>query len=759
MIIRSLKGKEVVHDMNRIPLQGQIEITNICNFKCVHCYVTNSKNQKPCFLPYDVIQSVIDESCEMGCKIITITGGECTLHPDFEKIYTYIWKKGIKVNIFTNASLLTEATVSLFKKYMPNCVEVSLYGASESVYEEVTKSCSYADVINGIKLLQENGINVQIKIIVLKQNQYELEEMKRLACRYTSNPIRVSYDLMPSYDFSLDVLNNHSNAVSSASVKSSPRTNQRAFNCHAGSSFFCINYEGNVTLCSFCSFSAMNLKDYSFHYIWESFKKSANLSIPKDSECYDCSFLEECGNCPARTWMFNQKIGLYPIPQCKKIKNYEGGFSMQTSKKLLPESFVVINGITYFRLEEGQVAVEKTSKVTIKSSKDDSIELRTLNCDSREVRFWKVNDKIYALASSSCVTIPEETTFVACYSSDNYPEGQYVKYMSYGRCGIIYVSETEVSHVISYENGYTEICFENNLFYADSKEGDNKYHVTGESGKLLGTFPSKCRKLDGYMLFYDDNSIFINSSKFDIPGGVSSVEVIKQGKITFVKVVNGNGIYYYTKGIEYLFGPIQKDEIHDIDHKSCFVYEVVNKKVIQVFYIKIKKDAYECKALSSKKGIDCLLFNGEFNGKFFVADKALYVLQDEKFIPLISGVSADKYILHAKKVNWGQEWKVIIVGCQKNIPVYLAYYETGYKKVFDEGALERIADGYKSRDNKFYHICRKGKEIVLISPDGEVVLSVEGKNCYKKKYRNNYVYVVEKDEDIIELYWTDGKEV
>ena len=261
------------------------------------------------------------------------------------------------------------------------------------------------------------------------------------------------------------------------------------------------------------------------------------------------------------------------------------------------------------------------------------------------------------------------------------------------------------------------------------------------------------------MLFYDDNSIFINSSKFDIPGGVSYVEVIKQGKITFVKVVNGNGIYYYTKGIEYLFGPIQKDEIHDIDHKSCFVYEVVNKKVIQVFYIKIKKDAYECKALSSKKGIDCLLFNGEFNGKFFVADKALYVLQDEKFIPLISGVSADKYILHAKKVNWGQEWKVIIVGCQKNIPVYLAYYETGYKKVFDEGALERIADGYKSRDNKFYHICRKGKEIVIISPDGEVVLSVEGKNCYKKKYRNNYVYVVEKDEDIIELYWTDGKEV
>lgn len=210
---------------------------------------------------------------------------------------------------------------------------------------------------------------------------------------------------------------------------------------------------------------------------------------------------------------------------------------MEKIKQFLPQNFEIVNGINYFRLEDGRVAVERTSNVTIDSSKEDIVELIMLEYDSMTVRLWKTNGKLYALASSSCVTIPEDTTFVDCYSSTNYPEGQYVKYISSGRCGIIYVSETEVSQVISYENGYTDICFENNLFYAESKEGDNKYHVIGESGKLLGAFPSKCRKLDGYMLFYDDNSIFINSSKFDIPGGVSSVEVIKQEKITFVKVV------------------------------------------------------------------------------------------------------------------------------------------------------------------------------------------------------------------------------
>lgn len=741
--------------MDRIPLLGQIEITNICNFKCVHCYVINSKKQTPTFLPYDVIQSVIDEAYEMGCKTITITGGECTLHPDFEKIYTYIWKKGIKVNIFTNASLITEATISLFKKYMPNRVEVSLYGASESTYKEVTKSYGYANVINNLKSLQENGINLKMKIIVLKQNQHELEEMKKLACKYTSSSIRVSYDLMPSYDFSLDVLNNRPHIVSSTTPKY-PRTNQQAFSCHAGSSFFCIHYNGNVTLCSFCSFSAMNLKDHSFHYIWESFEKSTNLSIPKDSECYDCAFVNECGNCPARTWMFNQKIGLYPIPQCKKIRNYEGGFFMQNSKKLLPESFIIINGITYFRLEDGKIAVEKPSKVTIDVSKDDVVELITLDCNSKKVSFWKVNDKIYALASSSCVIISKDITFVDCYSSKNYPEGQYVKYMASGRCGIIYVSETEVSNVISYENGYTDIHFENNLFYADSKEGNNKYHVIGESGKLLGSFPSKCRKLDGYMLFYDANSIFMDSSKIDIPGGISSVEVIKQEEITFIKVINSDGIYYYTKGMEYLFGPIKKDEIHGIDHKSCFVYEVIKKNVVQVFYIKINKDAYVCKTLSSKNKIDYSIFGGEFKVNFFVADKVLYMLKGDEFIPLTSGVNVDKYTLYSEKNGFGTIWRICIVGYQKNIPVYLAYYSPDDKKVFYEGTLERIGDGYSDWTHKFSHICRNGNEIVVIDPDGKVILSAKGENCYKKRYQNSLVYVVEIDKNRIELYRYDG---
>lgn len=722
-------------NINRIPLQGLIEITNACNFKCIHCYVTNCKEQKEMFLSYDVIKNVIDEVCEMGCKMISITGGECTLHPDFEKIYTYIWKKGLKVNIFTNASLITPSIISLFKKYQPNCVSISIYGASKSTYNEVTKSSvGYKNSIHGLELLQCNGINIEIKIIVLKQNEHELTEMKRLACNYTSNPIRISYDLMPSYDHSLDVLKNHSHFKSNSISKNDFPTSHQAFNCHAGTSFFSITYEGNVTLCSFCGFSAKSLKEYSFHDIWESFDEITNLSIPKDSQCYDCEFLNTCNNCPARTWMFNKKIGLYPIPQCKKIKKED--FPMKI-KEILPSYFVTINGIVYFRLDNGKIAVERIDKVVIDAKIEDTVELITMDTDSSEkVNFWKINDNVYALASNAYdITLPKDTTFVDCYSSNNYPEGHYVKYKSSDSCGIIYVSETEVSNVISYENGYSEICFQNDVFYADAKNGENKFHVIGESGKLLGTFPSKCKRYGDYLLFYNENKIFIDSDEFEIPDGISSVEVINsEDSFTFIKVTNRKGVYLYNDRVEYLFGPVDCNElrVEKISICSCFIYALKKSKCINVSYVKFDETPV-CKSISCKKGFK---FYHDYGVNFFISDTTCYVFSNNKldFFPLNIGenMKADTYKIHTSGTNKNNIF-FTIVAFNNNEPIYYMEYtpnderfpQCGYK-------LELITQGF---DNKNYitRLCDKYNSILGISNEGKILFKTNGKNIYKKR--------------------------
>lgn len=765
--------------IDRIPIQGLIEITNICNFNCIHCYIANSKNKRQIFLSYDIIKTAIDEVCEMGCEMITITGGECMLHPNFQEIYTYIWKKGIKVNIFTNASLVTKSVISLLKKYPPNCVSVSIYGASESTYNEITQSIGYADVINGLRLLQCNGINLETKIIVLKQNEHEIEEMKRLARKYTSNPIRVSYDLMPTYDHSLDVLNNHSHYQSSTTLKNNFKTNNQAFNCHAGTSFFSINYEGNVTLCSFCGFSAMNLKEYSFRDIWKSFEKSINSSISKDSQCYDCIFFNECINCPGRTWMFNKKVGLYPIPQCKKSKNQKGGFFMKT-RKLFLGSFVTIKDINYFRLDNGNIAVERTSKVTIACSKDDTVELITLETASKEIKFWRINNMLYALASSSCITVPDDIKFVDVYFSNNYPEGQYVKYTSSDRCGIIYVSETEISSVISHEDCYTDICFENNLFYAIAEDGKNKYHVIGESGKLLGAFPSKCKKLNNYLLFYDENKIYLDSHEFEIPDNISSVLIIQLGNFTFIKILTDNGIYLYTEKMMYLFGPIQCDETLQyriLNAHSLFIYVILNDKCIQVSYINSINDTYEYKSIFCKKGIHSYHFDdwipdrgrltSYFGSRikdkeifFFSTDTTLYFFNKNKadFILITKNTHAVRYEIYPQ--FRGREFTIVTFKNKKPLCYNSMSCEIDNSyKVWEKHILEFICKGW----NTSTYLCKdiSKNEICGITEEGQRLFSVKGENIDKKIYNTipeKKVYMVT-EENKISLLSTDGRKL
>ncbi len=437
----------------------------------------------------------------------------------------------------------------------------------------------------------------------------------------------------------------------------------------------------------------------------------------------------------------------------------------ETIKTMLPQSFEVINGIPYFRLEDGKIAVETIKKVIIEASKEECVELITLEVGKKKIRFWKANGNIYAMSSSSSVKITEDTTFVECYFSNNYPEGCYVKYVSSGKCGILYVSETQISTVIDCKYGYTDITFENSQFYAESTADKNEYYVIGESGKILGKFPSKCKKLDNYMIFYDEKKIFIDSStEFEIPGGVSSVEIIKQKNITLVKVVNSNGIYYYTRGIEYLFGPIVKDEIKYITENSCHIYEKIDEKITKVFYVIYKKETYTCESIACDTGIQVYMeYNRrtDKNDSFYTTDNTLYSFleKEKKFVPILTGIAADSYkcsvnsFLHSDEKKWG------IVAIKNNKPVNASYYESGSDHVISPAMLEVIDSDWEG--NGF--ICKSDKSIFVISKDFKIVFSAEGIKCSKKKFGRKdswgypEVYLVEEEKKYIYIYNKNGE--
>ncbi len=157
-----------------------LELTENCNLNCVHCYgkfgkPTNMENN----LNINEWKKVVDYLVSIDCKSIQLIGGEPLLFKDFNEILKYIHNKGIKqISVFTNATLLTAEQIQLFSKYDVK-VSISLYSSRENTHDKVTQvNGSFSKTFKNINLLKENGINISIAVIAMKENEDTINEIK-----------------------------------------------------------------------------------------------------------------------------------------------------------------------------------------------------------------------------------------------------------------------------------------------------------------------------------------------------------------------------------------------------------------------------------------------------------------------------------------------------------------------------------------------------------------------------------------------------
>jgi len=91
------------------PHQDQIKVEwNIgkrCNYDCTYCPKEIHDNFSP-HTPIDVLEKTIDQLVEIGKPIrLSFTGGEPSVHPDFEDLLEYCKRKGIFwINLTTNGT-------------------------------------------------------------------------------------------------------------------------------------------------------------------------------------------------------------------------------------------------------------------------------------------------------------------------------------------------------------------------------------------------------------------------------------------------------------------------------------------------------------------------------------------------------------------------------------------------------------------------------------------------------------------------------
>ncbi len=163
-----------------------LELTERCNFACAHCYINRpagDRKAKSRELSTERVKDILREAASLGCLRVRFTGGEPLLRPDLEELYVFARKLGLKVVVFTNASLITPRLAETFRRIPPlDKIEVTVYGMKKASYEKVTRvPGSYGAAWQGIGLLQEKKIPFVVKGAFLPANKKDAEAFERWA--------------------------------------------------------------------------------------------------------------------------------------------------------------------------------------------------------------------------------------------------------------------------------------------------------------------------------------------------------------------------------------------------------------------------------------------------------------------------------------------------------------------------------------------------------------------------------------------------
>lgn len=152
------------------PLSISIELTNRCNFKCTHCY-KEADATKSCFLKKESILEFLNR-IEGKVHSIEFTGGEPTLHPNFEEIVHAA--KVSKLCLLSNGSQLHRFPDVLLQKF--NFMSISLYGYNQEEYLRYTKAPLFSSVCQNIKHINELEIPNVVSIILRHSNITKLDQ-------------------------------------------------------------------------------------------------------------------------------------------------------------------------------------------------------------------------------------------------------------------------------------------------------------------------------------------------------------------------------------------------------------------------------------------------------------------------------------------------------------------------------------------------------------------------------------------------------
>lgn len=333
-----------------VPLAGSFELTSRCNLDCKMCYIHRRSFDREALLGEkntDWWVSLAKKAKDAGMLMLLLTGGEPLLRTDFDDIYKASKEMGLLVSVNTNGVLLTEDKIRLFKSLPPQRINVSLYGMSAETYGDLCGNPDvFKNVVNSIKQLKTEGINVSVNYTVTPKNVHDAAKLQAFTAE-NEIPVRATFHMFPPVRSTGDTLRlsplqaataqyewhkrrlgekklkEYASALFSGKTQEEDPECGEKINCRAGLSTFWVTWNGELRPCGMMNTPTEKMIDAEdFDAAWQKIRR-AREEIFFPPKCKNCELKPFCDVCVAVCAAETGDFSGLPEYACEKARAYK----------------------------------------------------------------------------------------------------------------------------------------------------------------------------------------------------------------------------------------------------------------------------------------------------------------------------------------------------------------------------------------------------------------------------------------------------
>ena len=325
------------------------EITLACCFSCRYCGSRAGKAREN-ELTTEECLSVASQLADLGCRRVSLIGGEVFMRPDWDEVISALTQRGARVAVITNGFLFREDHIRRLKAANVESVAVSIDGP-ERVHDKYRSPGSFARALRAADTLIAAGIPVSVITTLNAENAPLLDELySELSARplgawqiqacspmgnasedgfdYRIDPaavIRFVEEHMYGAPFPMGVADNIGYFTENeGSLRGRLDAYAPFTGCRAGLTSIGIDSVGNVRGCESMydeSFIEGNLRERSLKDIWEDENAFAyNRKFKKELLTGKCASCPEAYRCAGGCRSYNHFVHgrLYESPACAR---------------------------------------------------------------------------------------------------------------------------------------------------------------------------------------------------------------------------------------------------------------------------------------------------------------------------------------------------------------------------------------------------------------------------------------------------------